>query len=185
MMNAVTEVFAAQDNSEIDNWDRRLKMNRKRWHRSAEVLRKELRINDLVARTDFTSCWIAGYKNDGRILSPRIGFRRDKKLGYLVPDESSQEGKQISERLKSCSYIVGGTPGLPDLIKGEKIVGPFKLEKIGNTWFATLNFAVAKENLDQIDSRIWKSVAVSDYQKIKSEAEESQESTCQELQDHQ
>lgn len=165
-MNEISVVYLARVPKQVDQWRARYDLSLRRWQRSVENFQKEHRISDLVIRTDFSGCWIAGYRTDTSIVAPKAGFKRDKRLGYIVPNTDTPEGKMIAERMKSIRLITGSVPGLPDGIRGKRFAGAFKLEKIGENWFATLPFEVSADDLSHVDKKLWKKIPVKSYIEI-------------------
>lgn len=164
-MNDITVIFKSKNPDEISLWKERTDLSYRRWQRQVEHLKRELRIGDPVLRTDFRECWIIGYRpNNG--TAPVLGFRRDSKIDYFVPDTFSAEGKEVAERMSSLRYTIGEVPGLPNVVRGKESVGSFRLEKLGLVWFATLRFPVWKKNLTGVDSTLWEHSNLDEYRRM-------------------
>lgn len=163
-MNGITVVLKASNPEAISVWKAEVDLSFRRWQRQVEQLKKEFRIGDPIIRTDFNECWIVGYKSVG--LAPVLGFRRDRKVDYLVPDTITPEGKNLAELLKNMRYKIGSVPGLPDVIRGRDSAGPFRVERLGTEWFATLQFSVWKKSLSGVDSKLWRMSDVEEYTRM-------------------
>lgn len=162
-MSDITVAFRAKDPESVQRWKSRVDLSFRRWKMQVDNLKRELRIGDPVVRTDFTTCWIIGYKVSDA-TPPRIGFRRDQRTGYILPEEFSTEGKAVTRRLAELRYTVGGAPGLPDYIHGVDRFGPFKVHNVGSDWFAVLNFPASEESLSSVDASQWTRMDLEAYE---------------------
>lgn len=97
------------------------------------------------------------------------GWRQDSKTGYILPAKRTEAGKAVAAELNKIQYT-SQVPGVPELVHsvndprtGEGYMGGFRVQKIGQDYYATVTFALDAPSQKQLDDAVWEQVKLSAY----------------------
>lgn len=144
-------------------WTEKKVIADEKWKEDTARIAKELGKETLTMREGGLFRCVTGYQENDRNEPPLEGFRKDSKTGYMLPAKKTPEGREWAKRLNAVSLDFGNRPGLPNIVMGERYLGPFKVEEIGSDWFASLTFNADSRDLNEVDYDVWESVKLSEY----------------------
>lgn len=130
------------------------------------ALAAELGCTQLVTATaGFDTRYVKGYIPNGYYDDPLPGFRLDtKNPNWRLPAKKTEEGKAMAKRLSAIRFVEPRDPGLPDAIWGVGFFGAFRVAKVGEHYYATVNFECTVKELDkEVDAQRWEQVRLSEY----------------------
>lgn len=137
-------------------------------------LAAELGCTQLVTATaGFDTRYVKGYVPNGYYDDPLPGFRLDtKNPNWRLPAKKTEEGKAMAKRLNAIRFVEPRDPGLPDIISGVGFFGAFRVSKLGEHYYATVNFECKKKELDkEVDTLRWEQIPLSEYYRALEDSE--------------
>jgi hypothetical protein len=177
MSNTPTAVFKSKAPHLIDEYEAKANARFEEYKAKAIALKNELGVEHLAVNSSWGDIRVTGYVEPDRSADPKPGWRRDSKTGFMKPALRTPEGKAIAQRLKGIWYAAGEKPGLPGVVMGEGFMGPFVLQKFGDTWYAYITVPLRSyaADLSEVDVQLWEPAKLSEYFAAVEAAEESKE----------
>lgn len=176
-MSGPVILFKAKVPAALNEWEAANTPLFDKWRADVVQLKEDLGGRDTLRRNiGWAEGWVAsGYIEPDRKAAPLPGFRRDSGSGHMLPALRTKVGKEWAARLSAITYRPAPTPGVPEIVMGGGYMGAFRIEHLGDDWFAWLGFnpyagGDNPREMEKVDADLWEEAKFSEYYAAKEAA---------------